>query len=84
MQLRRTLKTTWLWTFGLQELRICRLVVADFKNYEVVDAVADFKNYAVANLRLRTLSITKLRTCGYGFKNSETSLRKRTNALKVQ
>ena len=38
-------------------------------------AVADFKNYEVADLRLRTSRIRKLRTCGCGFKNLEKSLR---------
>ena len=37
--------------------------------------VADFKYYEVADLRLRTSRIRKLRTCGCGFKNSEMSLR---------
>ena len=36
---------------------------------------ADFKYYEDANLRLRTSRITKLQTCGCGFKNPETSLR---------
>ena len=36
---------------------------------------ADFKYFEVAYLRLRTSRITKLRTCGCGFKNPETSLR---------
>ena len=48
---------------GLQILRSCGLAVADFKNYEVAD------------LRLRTSRIRKLRTCGCGFKNPEKSLR---------
>ena len=36
---------------------------------------ADFKYYKVANLRLLTSRITKMRTCGCRFKNPETSLR---------
>ena len=55
-------------------IKSCGLEVADFKNYEVVD------------LRLRTSRITKLRTCGCGFKNPETSLRTRlrTKLLNLQ
>ena len=56
--------------YGLQILRSCELAVAEFKIYEVAD------------LRLRTSRITKLWTCGCGFKNQETSLR--TKRLNVQ
>ena len=55
--------------FGLQILRSCRLAVADFKNYEVVDLRLRIQESwnVVANLRLRTkLLKVQLRTCGRG------------------
>ena len=55
--------TCWLQNSSTQFIKSCGLCGEDFKYYEVAD------------LRLRTSRIMKLRTCGCGFKNPETSLR---------
>ena len=62
-----------LWADHFGSWLIAKLFYSVHKKWRTCGA--DFKYYEVADLQLRISKIRKLRTCGCGFKNPETSLR---------